>query len=115
MAGFVAEEELAAHFMMADIYVMPSSKEGFGLVFIEAMFYGLPVIAGNADGSVDALLNGELGLLVDPQSAAAVKDAIEKVLANPEEFTPNWETLDANFGYDAYKQRIKEMFLRLSA
>jgi glycosyltransferase involved in cell wall biosynthesis len=115
MAGFVAEEELAAHFKMADIYVMPSSKEGFGIVFIEAMFYGLPVIAGNADGSVDALLNGELGILVDPQSAAAVKDAIEKVLANPEKFTPNQQTLDANFGYDAYKQRIKEMFLRLSA
>jgi glycosyltransferase involved in cell wall biosynthesis len=79
------------------------------------MFYGLPVIAGNADGSVDALLNGELGLLVDPQSAAAVRDAIEKVLANPEKFTPNWQTLDTNFGYDSYKQRIKEMFLRLYA
>lgn len=115
MAGFVADEELAAHFMMADMYVMPSSKEGFGIVFIEAMFYGLPVIAGNADGSVDALLNGELGILVDPKSAEAVKDAIEKVLANPEKFTPNWNLLDANFGYDVYKQRIKEMFLRLSA
>jgi phosphatidylinositol alpha-1,6-mannosyltransferase len=115
MAGFVAEEELAAHFMMADMYVMPSSKEGFGIVFIEAMFYGLPVIAGNADGSVDALLNGELGILVDPQSAAAVKDAIENVLANPGKFTPNWHTLDANFGYDVYKQRINEMFLRVSA
>ena len=45
---------------------MPSMKEGFGIVFIEAMCIGLPVIAGNKDGSVDALCNGKLGILVDP-------------------------------------------------
>jgi len=63
--GFIPEEELVSHFVMADLYVMPSVKEGFGIVFIEAMFYGLPVIAGNLDGSVDALANGRLGLLIN--------------------------------------------------
>ena len=66
MPGFIPDDELEAHFAMSDMYVMPSRKEGFGIVFIEAMYYGLPVIAGNMDGSVDALLNGELGQLVNP-------------------------------------------------
>jgi glycosyltransferase involved in cell wall biosynthesis len=112
MAGFVSEEELAAHFMMADMYVMPSSKEGFGIVFIEAMFYGLPVIAGNADGSVDALLNGELGILVDPKSAAAVKDAIEKVLNEPDHYKPDAALLKENFGYEVYKTKLNALLGR---
>lgn len=48
--GFIPDEEVAAHYSIADIYIMPSKKEGFGIVFIEAMYYGKPVIAGNKDG-----------------------------------------------------------------
>ena len=114
-AGFVSEADLAAYFMMSDIYVMPSSKEGFGIVFIEAMFYGLPVIAGNADGSVDALLNGALGQLVDPRSAVEIKHALEKILENTKQFKPDEARLMQNFGYDAYKMRINDMLLRVSA
>ena len=100
---------------MSDIYVMPSSKEGFGIVFIEAMFYGLPVIAGNADGSVDALLNGALGQIVDPRSAVEIKHALEKILENTKQFKPDEARLMQNFGYDAYKMRINDMLLRVSA
>ena len=67
--GFIPDEDLAKHYCLADIYVMPSKKEGFGIVFIEAMHYGLPVIAGNKDGSVDALCNGRLGIFfLNPES-----------------------------------------------
>ena len=41
------------------MYVMPSRKEGFGIVFIEAMYYGLPVVSGQFRWLTDALLNGE--------------------------------------------------------
>jgi len=40
LAGFIPDEDLVAHFSFADIYIMPSMKEGFGIVFIEAMYYG---------------------------------------------------------------------------
>ncbi len=113
MAGFVPDEDLAAHFMMADMYVMPSSKEGFGIVFIEAMYYGLPVIAGNADGSVDALLNGELGLLVNPQNTSEIKTAIEKILAEPSTYIPDQKMLLEHFSYESYKERVNEMLLRM--
>ena len=107
IAGFISEDQLVAHFSMADIYVMPSMKEGFGIVFIEAMYYGLPVIAGNKDGSVDALCNGKLGLLVDPLDTIAIENAIEKILINKEAFIPNRELLMANFSYENYKKKLE--------
>ena len=79
LLGFIKEEELAQHFLLADTYIMPSKNEGFGLVFIEAAFYGLNVIAGNIDGSRDALLNGQLGFLVNPNESREISQAILKL------------------------------------
>ena len=104
--GFIADADLPAHFANADIFVMPSSGEGFGLVFIEAMHYGLPVIAGNKDGSVDALANGQLGILIDPGSKKELVNAINKVLNNRDAFLPDKQKLNAYFGYEQYKRKL---------
>jgi glycosyltransferase involved in cell wall biosynthesis len=112
LAGFIPEEEVASHFRLSDVYVMPSMKEGFGIVFIEAMYYQLPVIAGNKDGSVDALLNGELGILVDPQDVEAIKDALESVLLAPKAYLPNQEVLAQHFSYEAYKYNVNRLLAR---
>jgi len=61
---------------------MPSKKEGFGIVFLEALACGKPVIAGNKDGSVDAVLNGELGILVNPDDEDDIAKELIKVLKN---------------------------------
>jgi glycosyltransferase involved in cell wall biosynthesis len=45
---------------------MPSRREGFGIVFLEALACGEPVVAGNEDGSVDPLMHGGLGALINP-------------------------------------------------
>jgi phosphatidyl-myo-inositol dimannoside synthase len=80
-AGQVPDAELADHFALAHVFAMPSTGEGFGIVYLEAAASGLPVIAGNADGSVDALADGRIGRLVDPLAVdeieAAVVDALE--------------------------------------
>jgi glycosyltransferase involved in cell wall biosynthesis len=76
LTGFVKEQELIDHYLLADIFVLPSNGEGFGIVLIEAMACGLQVIAGNKDGSVDALQNGDLGTLIDPDDAFSLKTAI---------------------------------------
>jgi glycosyltransferase involved in cell wall biosynthesis len=109
LPGFVPDADVALLFSMADVYVMPSLKEGFGIVFIEAMYYGLPVIAGNADGSVDALLNGALGLLVNPQSVLEVKVAIEKILNDPLHYQPDAALLNQHFSYEGYKERVEAL------
>ncbi len=106
ITGYIPEDELATYFAMADIYVMPSRKEGFGIVFVEAMFYGLPVIAGNADGSVDALLGGELGLLVNPESVDDVKNALEHMLVDLSQYSPDRRKLMAHFSYESYKRKF---------
>ncbi len=102
--GFISDDELAAHYSIADLYIMPSKKEGFGLVFIEAMYYGKPVIAGNLDGSVDALGNGDFGLLVNPNEVVEIAEAINKVLENQQAYVPKREQVIKRFGYTNYKE-----------
>ena len=79
--GMVLEAEKVAHYCLADVYAMPSRGEGFGIVLLEAMACGVPVIASKFDGGKEALRNGKLGQLVDPanpeQLASAIKQALE--------------------------------------
>ncbi len=78
-AGFVPTADLAAHYQLADAYVMPS-QEGFGIVYLEALACGLPVLAGDADGSADPLQDGKLGWRVDRRDATAVAVACVEML-----------------------------------
>lgn len=72
-AGRIAEKEKAEHYRLADVYVMPSSGEGFGIVYLEALACGIPVIGSKIDGSRDALREGQLGLLVNPTGPAELR------------------------------------------
>ena len=83
LTGFISEKELADYFLLADLFVLPSKKEGFGIVFIEAMSFGLRVICGNVDGSMDAIRNGELGKAVNPDDLDEIQSTIEAYLQTP--------------------------------
>ena len=72
LTGRIAEEEKVAHYHLADAYVMPSRGEGFGIVILEAMACGVPALASSKDGGREALLDGKLGLLVDPDDPVLV-------------------------------------------
>lgn len=80
LAGFLPDHELEDHYNLCDVFAMPSKGEGFGIVFLEAMACGKPVLAGNQDGSVDPLLNGELGVLVDPDDVPGIARELELLL-----------------------------------
>ena len=93
-AGGANDEELLDYYRLCDVFAMPSKREGFGIVFLEALACGKPVIAGNVDGSVDPLLDGELGWLVDPDDPAALAAALTAALRrehpDPHRFDPAW-------------------------
>ncbi|RMF25313.1 MAG: glycosyltransferase family 1 protein, partial [Cyanobacteria bacterium J083] len=78
-AGFVPTEELKAHYQVADAYIMPS-QEGFGIVYLEAMACGVPVLAGDADGSADPLQDGKLGWRVPHRDVEAVAQGCIAIL-----------------------------------
>ncbi|MDN3548751.1 glycosyltransferase family 4 protein [Mucilaginibacter aquaedulcis] len=83
LTGFIEEHELVDHFLLADLFVLPSKKEGFGIVFIEALACGLPVICGNADGSVDAIRDGELGKAINTDNLTELHACIADYLDKP--------------------------------
>jgi phosphatidylinositol alpha-1,6-mannosyltransferase len=74
--GFVPEEELLDLYRLADLYVMPSTQEGFGIVYLEAAGCGLRVVGGVGGGSADAVPDERVGVLVDPADRAALAAAI---------------------------------------
>jgi phosphatidylinositol alpha-1,6-mannosyltransferase len=75
-AGHVDESDLPSYFALASVFAMPSTGEGFGIVFLEAAAAGIPVVAGNKDGSIDALADGAIGTLIDPDNKEALVEAL---------------------------------------
>lgn len=80
-AGYVSDAEKLECYRTADAFVMLSKGEGFGIVYLEALACGLPVIASSLDASREALLNGVLGQIVDPERPADVLSAILRAIA----------------------------------
>jgi glycosyltransferase involved in cell wall biosynthesis len=63
--GHIGDQDLAGYYEACDVFVMPSRQEGFGLVFLEAMAFGKPVIGGNHGGTPDVVLDEINGFLVE--------------------------------------------------
>jgi phosphatidyl-myo-inositol dimannoside synthase len=89
--GAVSDERRDALLAGAHVFAMPSREpsdsaggEGFGIVYLEASSFGLPVVAGNVGGPREAVLDGETGLLVDPTDPTAIAAALTRLLKDPE-------------------------------
>jgi phosphatidylinositol alpha-1,6-mannosyltransferase len=80
--GYVPDEELPDLYRLADLFVMPSATEGFGIVYLEAAACGLRVLGGAGDGSNDAIQDARVGATVDPDDLDALLSAIETGLSN---------------------------------
>ena len=89
LTGYLGDAEVAALYRICTLFALPTGAagdgdvEGFGLVFTEANAYGKPVVSGRSGGTVDAVTDGATGLLVEPDDAASVADAILELLHNP--------------------------------
>jgi len=75
--------ELAACYAHSEIFALPSSGEGFGLVYLEAMASGKPVIGGAHGGAPEVIEDGKTGYLVQHGDAVQLATAIETLLTDP--------------------------------
>jgi glycosyltransferase involved in cell wall biosynthesis len=113
LAGYVPDHELCDFYNLCDVFAMPSKREGFGIVFLEALACGKPVLAGNRDGSVDALLDGEFGVLVNPDNVAEIAGSLTAILAgkHPLAILHEPEKLRAKviatYGYEQFVRRMR--------
>lgn len=81
-AGQVSDTELIAAFRSNHLLAVPSRYEGFGIVYLEGMSFGLPAIASKAGGASEIVTDEENGVLIPPETPAAVSTAIETVAAD---------------------------------
>lgn len=82
--GRVDRQSVARFYSEADVFVLPSSYEPFGIVFAEAMSCGLPIIATSAGGTPELVVHGENGLLVPPHDVNALAEAIASLATDHE-------------------------------
>lgn len=78
--GAVERRELTRLYQRADVVVFPSLSDGFGLVILEAMSSGVPVVATTSSGGPDAIEDGANGLLVQPGDSNAIATALERLM-----------------------------------
>jgi glycosyltransferase involved in cell wall biosynthesis len=80
--GYLRGEELASAYASADLFVLPSKTETLGLVLLEAMASGCPVVACRAGGVPDAVQDGVTGLLFEPADPHGLVNAVKRALAS---------------------------------
>jgi phosphatidylinositol alpha-1,6-mannosyltransferase len=88
-AGTVFDQQLSALLTRADVFLMPNRRigadvEGFGIVFLEAALFGVPAVGGRSGGAPDAVLDGETGLLCDPENPDDIAEKVLRILSSPD-------------------------------
>ena len=108
--GRVDNVDLARLYASADIFVLPSYWEGYGIVFLEAMYVGLPVVATNAGAIPEVVQHEETGLLVKAGDVDGLQTALATLITSPEQRqtyaqqaqvfakqAPDWQAVEQKF------------------
>lgn len=107
----VMRSEMPSWYGWADVLVLPSISDTFGLVILEAMALGLPVIASTASGGPDVIRDGIDGWIVPPRNAAAIAERLDQLASNPtlaEEMGEAARLRATQFDAAAYRRQLLE-------
>jgi len=116
-AGALTDRELWAAYSNADVFILPSRKEGFGIVFLEAMRFGLPVIGAREKGAVDVIQQNVNGLLVEYGDVSAISHAVLELASDralrQRLGTAGKSLVDSGgqFSFEAFRSRCQEWIL----
>jgi starch synthase len=112
--AMVPVEDVVQLYSHASLFVCPSVYEPFGLINLEAMACGTPVVATRVGGIPEVVLDGETGQLVPPRDPAALADAVRRLLADPgraAEFgAAGRRRVEARFSWDRIAERTLEVY-----
>jgi phosphatidylinositol alpha-1,6-mannosyltransferase len=119
--GEISDSELVAFYRRSELFVLPARSvvdspnpkgEGFGIVFLEAMAFGKPVVGPRYGAPAEIIRDGQNGVLVDPEDPDSVAEALLRLLANPDvaqamgEIGRNY--VRANYSYGAFREKLRE-------
>lgn len=110
---FVPHEELPEYYSGSDLFVLPSTYESFGLVALEAMACGVPVITTElGTGTSFHNIDGVTGKVIEPKNSVALAKAINEILENPNKYKKqNIVKRAKDFSYDKFEKNVKEKII----
>jgi len=115
--GRLGDDILPAYYAAADVCVVPSHYEPFGLVAIEAMASSTPVVASDVGGLQFTVIPEETGLLAAPQDEAAFAAAIDRILSNPDWANQLGQQarvrVEEKFSWDGVAHQLSELYIKL--
>jgi glycosyltransferase involved in cell wall biosynthesis len=118
-AGFLPDDELERAYAECDIFVLPSKKEGLGIVYLEAMAHAKAVVAAGVGGVPDVVVDGETGLLIDYDDTAALAQALLTLLADSDLRRrlgdAGLERLRTHFSYEQFTRRLRHTLQELAS
>lgn len=112
LTGFVSDQEICDYYNLCDVFAMPSKGEGFGIVYLEALACGKPVVGGNQDGAIDALCHGELGVLVDPDNVDDIACVLTEILQGKSSHPMLYQSealrqkVDKIYGFESFQANL---------
>jgi phosphatidyl-myo-inositol dimannoside synthase len=115
--GSVEDSQLHTYLRETDLFVLPSSKEGFGIVFLEAAAHGKAVIGGSHGGTPEVVIDQETGILVDAGDVHGLAEAAAELLLDEarrhEMGRRGAERVQQEYTYERFAERIAETFDQL--
>ena len=116
--GYLGGQQLAAAYAVADAFIFPSRTETLGLVLLEAMAAGCPVVAARSGGIPDIVMDGHSGYLFDPQDPQGAILATQKLFAVPaayRQIRDNARAEAERWGWAAATQQLQRYYRQVSS
>jgi glycosyltransferase involved in cell wall biosynthesis len=118
-AGRVSDAELDRLYRTSALFALPSRKEGFGIVYLEAWKHGMPVICGNRDAAPEVVDDGVNGLVVDPNDPTTLAEATLRLLRDPAAAArmaqAGHEKLHREYGHARFAERLRDLLAAATA